>query len=72
MNGIAAPLGVTDFYKGLEEKFLKRDGMYFLADQVNEYDTARIVNDVELIRFGLFVTTEKFAIAWLYQQLEHH
>jgi len=41
MNGIAVPLDATDFYKGLDEKFLKRDGMYFLTDQVNEYDTAR-------------------------------
>ncbi len=72
MNGITVPLDATDFYKGLEERFghLKRDGMYFLADQVNEYDTARIVNDVEPIQFELFVTNEKSAIAWLYQQLE--
>lgn len=69
MNGIAVPLDATDFYKGLDEKFLKRDGMYFLADQVNEYDTARIMNDVEPIEFQLFVTNEKSAIAWLYQQL---
>ena len=70
MNGIAVPLDAIDFYKGLDEKFLKRDGMYFLADQVNEYDTARIINDVEPIQFELFVTNEKSAIAWLYQQLE--
>lgn len=70
MNGIPVPLDATDFYKGLDEKFLKRDGMYFLADQVNEYDTARIVNDVEPIQFELFVTNEKSAIAWLYQQLK--
>ena len=43
--------------------------MYFLPDQVNEYDTARIKNDVELIQFSLFVSNEKSAIAWLYQQL---
>jgi DNA modification methylase len=70
VNGIPVPLDATDFYKGLDERFLKRDGMYFLADQVNEYDTARIVNDVEPIQFELFVTNEKSAIAWLYQQLE--
>lgn len=70
MNGIAVPLDATDFYKGLDERFLKRDGMYFLADQVNEYDTARIVNDVEPVQFELFVTNEKSAINWLYQQLE--
>lgn len=37
MNGISVPLDATDFYRGLDEKFMKRDGMYFLADQVNEY-----------------------------------
>lgn len=44
--------------------------MYYLPDQVNEYDTARIKTDVEPIQFSLFVTNEKTAIAWLYQQLE--
>ena len=71
VNGITVPLDATEFYRGLDERFLKRDGMYFLPDQVNEYDTARILNDVELIQFELFVTNEKSAIAWLYQQLDN-
>ena len=70
MNGIPVPIDATDFYKGLDEKFLKRDGMYFLPDQVNEYDTARIKMDVEPIQFELFVSNEKSAIVWLYQQLD--
>lgn len=69
MNGIPVPIDATNFYRGLDEKFLKRDGMYFLADQVNEYDTARIKTEVENIQFSLFVTNEKTAISWLYQQL---
>lgn len=69
MNGISVPLDSIDFYTGLDEKYLKRDGMYFLTDQVNEYDTARIVNDVEDIQLSLIVSNEKTAIAWLYQQL---
>lgn len=69
MNGIPVPIDATDFYKGLDERFFKRDGMYFLADQVNEYDTARIKTDVEPIQFSLFVTNEKTARSWLYQQL---
>ena len=69
MNGIPVPLDAAEFYKGLDEKFLLRDTMYFLPDQVNEYDTARIVNEVEPIQFSLFVTNEKTAISWLYQQL---
>lgn len=70
MQGIPVPLDATDFYKGLDERFLKRDNMYFLPDQVNEYDTARIKTDVEQIQFSLFVTNEKTAISWLYQQLD--
>lgn len=69
INGIPVPLDAIDFYKGLNERFMIRDDMYFLADQVNEYDTTRIVNDVEPIQFELFITNEKSAIAWLYQQL---
>ncbi|MBR0418662.1 MAG: hypothetical protein IJI66_05800 [Erysipelotrichaceae bacterium] len=69
MNGLPVPIDATDFYKGLDEKFLKRDGMYFLPSQVNEYDTARITNEVEDVEFSLFVNNEKTAISWLYSQL---
>ena len=70
MNGIAVPIDATDFYRGLDERFLKRDGMYFLHDQINEYDDARIKAEIEPIQFSLIITDEKNAIAWLYQQLE--
>ena len=70
MNGIPVPIDATDFYVGLEDRYLKRDNMFFLADQVNEYDTARIKMDIEPVQFELFVTNEKSAIAWLYQQLD--
>lgn len=69
INGISIPLDATDFYNGLNERYLHRDGMYFLPDQVNQYDTARITAEVEPIQFELFVTNEKSAISWLYQQL---
>ena len=70
MRGYAVPLDATDFYKGLDERFLKRDGMYFLLDQVNEYDMARSTMEVENIQFSLFVSDEKSAIGWLYQKLD--
>ena len=69
MQGMAVPIDATDFYRGLDERFLQRDGMYFLPSQVNEYDTARIKADVEPIQFSFIVSNEKTAIAWLYQQL---
>ena len=69
MQGLPVPINSTDFYRGLDERFLKRDDMYFLPNQVNEYDTTRIIKDVEPIQFSMFVTNEKTAISWLYQQL---
>ena len=70
MNGIPVPLDATDYYKGLDERYLKRDNMYFLPDQVNEYDMVRATCNVETIQFSLFVSDEKSAIGWLYQQLD--
>ena len=72
MQGIPVTLDSTDFYSGLEDRFLKRDGMYFLPDQVNEYDIARSTMEVENIQFSLFVSDEKSAIGWLYQQLDEN
>jgi len=72
MQGIAVPLDATDFFKGLDERFLKRDNMYFLPDQVNEYDMARSTCDVEVVQFSMYVSDEKSAIGWLYQQLDNN
>lgn len=70
MHGLAVPIDASDFYAGLDERFIKRDEMYFLPDQINEYDTARLENEMETIEHELFVTNEKSAIAWLYAQLK--
>ncbi len=69
MHGLPIPLDATEFYQGLDERFIKRDSMYFLQDQVNEYDTARIKMDVEPVQLSFVVTNEKTAIGWLYQKL---
>lgn len=70
MNGMPVPIDANNFYRGLDEHYLKRDGMYFLPSQINEYDTARITNEVENMQMELFVTNEKTAIVWLYGQLD--
>ena len=69
VNGIPVPLDAAEFFKGLDERFLIRDNMYFLPDQVNEYDTARITTDLEPVQLSFVVTNEKNAISWLYYQL---
>jgi len=70
VNGVAIPLDIQEFFKGLDERFIKRDNMYFLSDQVNEYDNARVKFDLPEIQFSLFVEDEKTALAWLYYQLD--
>ena len=56
INGLPVPLSSYDFYRGLDKNFLKRDNMYFLTDQINEYDSARLKTELESIQFNLFVT----------------
>lgn len=70
INGLEVPIDSSEFYNGLDEKFIKRDGMYFLQDQINEYDKARISLDIEPVQFSMFVNDEKSAIAWLYRELD--
>lgn len=68
-RGIPVPVDASDFYRGLDERYIKRDEMFFLPEQVAEYDSARIKMDIERVDFALFVTNEKTAIGWLHQLL---
>jgi hypothetical protein len=67
-RGILVPLTSAEFHAGLREKYPERDGMYFLAEQVTEYDRKRLeVKEVEQLE--LFVCDEKSAIQWVRRQL---
>ena len=70
MNGIAVPLDATDFYKGLDERSLKRDGCISLLIRVNEYDTARILN-VEPIQFELLLPMRSLLLPGFTNSLKH-
>lgn len=67
-RGASVPLSTGEFYAGLKQKFVERDGMYFLPDQVAEYDSARMRLG-RVAQLALFVSDEKSAIQWLRQQL---
>lgn len=70
MNGIPVPMDAHTFYAGLRERFIQRDGMFFLADQVNEYDERRAKMELEKPeQMSLFISDEKSAIVWLIGQL---
>ena len=67
-RGVTVPLSAAEFYAGLAQRFPERDGMYFLPEQVAEYDKKRMTVR-EVLQLQLFVTDESSAIQWLKQQL---
>lgn len=67
-RGVTVPLSAAEFYDGLAKRFPERDGMYFLSEQVAEYDKKRMTV-LEVLQLQLFVTDESSAIQWLRQQL---
>lgn len=68
-RGVMVPISSPEFYAGLEQRFTRRDGMYFLPDQVAEYDRA-VLDSGKPTQLSLFVSDEKTAITWLRQQLD--
>jgi len=67
-RGVTVPLSAADFYAGLAQRFSERDGMYFLPDQVAEYDKKRMTVR-EVLQLELFVIDESSAIQWLKQKI---
>jgi DNA modification methylase len=68
-RGVMVPISSPEFYAGLEQRFTRRDGMYFLPEQVAEYDHA-LLESGKPIQLSLLVSDEKTAINWLRQQLD--
>ncbi len=68
-RGLAVPLSSPEFFSGLDQRFPERDGMYFLPEQVAQYDRKRI-SITKLQQLSLFPTDEASAIVWLRQQLQ--
>lgn len=69
-RGVTVPLSSSEFYAGVSQRFSERDGMFFLPDQVAEYDKKRGLAD-GIIQFELFITDEASAVQWLRRQLDN-
>ena len=67
-RGIVVPLSAAEFYAGLPARFPERDDMFFLPEQVAEYDRKRLTAKA-LLQLTLFVNDEASAIQWLKQAL---
>lgn len=65
IHGISVPMDAHTFYDGLRQRYLERDGMFFLPDQVTAYDEKRMHMELDTTHFSFAVTDEKNAIQWL-------
>lgn len=68
-KGYPVPLNSSEFQEGLTQRFPYRDGMYFLPEQVAEYDKKKM-SAVGMEQMSLFVSDESSAIMWLRQLLK--
>lgn len=68
-KGFQVPLDSKEFQMGLAQHFSERDGMFFLPEQVAEYDSKKMMSK-EFMQASLFVKDEATAIDWLRQQLK--
>jgi 16S rRNA G966 N2-methylase RsmD/DNA-directed RNA polymerase subunit RPC12/RpoP len=68
-HGYNVPLSASEFQKGLRERFVERDGMFFTAEQAIEYEEKK-ANAPEMIPMALFVSSEAEGIEWLKRELE--
>ena len=68
-RGATVPISASEFYAGLRQRFPERDGMFFLEEQIPQYEQARLQAQ-EVAQLTLFVSDEKSAIQWLRQLLD--
>ena len=65
-KGYMVPISSQDFQVGLAQRFAERDGMFFLPEQVAEYDRKKMTSG-DLKQISLFVSDEASAIQWIRQ-----
>jgi hypothetical protein len=64
-KGYLVPVSSQEFQIGLSQRFSERDGMYFLPEQVAEYDRKKMISGGRPIQLSLFVSDEFSTITWL-------
>ena len=68
-KGYPVPISSQEFQIGLAQRFVERDGMFFLPDQVAEYDRKKMTSG-GLTQMTMFVSDEASAIQWLRQLIK--
>lgn len=67
-HGQPVPMDASEFQSGLKDRFIERDGMFFIASQVGEYEEKRKHTD-GFAPMGIIVSDEANGIEWLKNQL---
>lgn len=68
MRDLPIPIDAQDFQAVLKQRFVERDGMYFTAEQVAEYDEKK-AKVPQFVQMSLLITNESDAIEWLKDRL---
>ncbi|OSM08495.1 putative DNA methylase N-4/N-6 domain-containing protein [Magnetofaba australis IT-1] len=69
-RGVTVPLSSAEFLMGLTQRFAERDGMFFLQEQIAEYDRKRVTADSVKELVLDMVVDEASALQWLRQELK--
>ena len=64
-KGYNIPMDSQEFQLGLSQRFSERDGMYFLPEQVAEYDRKKMIGGGRMIQAEMWIKDEATAIKWL-------
>ena len=64
-KGYPIQMSSQEFQNGLSQRFSERDGMYFLLEQVAEYDRKKMMGGGRPLQQPLFIFGEASAIEWL-------
>lgn len=68
-HGYAIPMDAQEFQKGLRDRFIERDGMFFTASQALEYEDKKSKTS-GIVPMALFIGSEAEGIEWLKRELE--
>lgn len=67
-RGVRLPISAGDFFVGLKQRFPEREGMFFLENQVLEFDKGQM-GTKKVEQYSLFVHDEKSTVQWLQKVL---
>jgi hypothetical protein len=68
-HGAMVPLSAQEFILGMRQRFVERDEMFFLEEQIAQYERDRAKYQCEP-QLELFVSDERSAIDWLTEHLK--